>query len=112
MTQTANASTLVPTFQPDDDKHRRRIAVWATEVNKGNIQNTGTLTLSPSTVSTTVVDSRIGVGSFIGLMPLNASALSAEPAVFVSTQGKGSFTLTHGSSSDADKIFRYCILGV
>jgi hypothetical protein len=102
---------LVPTFQPEDVPHRRRIATWATEVNKGHINNTGTLTLGAATVSTIVVDSRVGPFSFIGMMPLTAKALSAEPTVYVSSQAKGTFTLAHSSTVSTTKTFRYCILG-
>jgi len=111
MTISANTQALVPTFQPDEEKHRRRIAAWATNVNQGGLQNTGTLTLAAATVSTTVVDSRISPFSFIGLMPITANALSAEPTVWVSTQSKGTFSLTHSASAAVDKQFRYCILG-
>lgn len=113
MTQDAtNASSLVPTYQPEDIRHRRRIANWATEVNKGNIQNTGSVTLVANAGTTTVTESRAGPNSFIGFMPLTANALSAEPTVYVSSQGKGTFTITHGNTASVDKTFRYCLLGV
>jgi hypothetical protein len=111
MTTSAGSSQLVPTFQPDEKHHRRRIATWAVEVNKGHIQNTGSVTLAASTLSTSVADSRVSPFSFIQFMPLTADALSAQPTVRVSAQTTGGFTIAHSSSASITKNFRYCILG-
>lgn len=111
MALSAGSGQLVPYFQPDEKHHRRVIATWAIEVNKGHIQNTGTVTLGTSTAQTVVTDSRASPFSFIGFMPLTAKALSAAPTVRVSSQTDGSFTIAHGNSVSNLKTFRYCILG-
>lgn len=111
MALSAGSGQLVPYFQPDEKHHRRVIATWATEVNKGHIQNTGQVTLAASTLSTSVTDARVSPFSFIGFMPLTADALSAQPTLRVSTQGDGFFTLSHATSGSVTKMFRYCILG-
>lgn len=111
MPTTADASVSVPVFQPDEERHRRKIADWSLQANQGHLQCVGNVTLAASTVSTTVADSRIGINSFVGLMPMTANALSAGPTVWVSTIGTGTFSLTHGNSASVDKTFRYCLLG-
>jgi hypothetical protein len=111
MSQSAGSGQLVPYFRADEQHHRRVIATWATEVNKGHIQNTGTVTLGTSTAQTVVVDSRASPFSFIAFMPLTAKALSAGPTVRVSSQTNGTFTITHGNSVSNVKTFRYCLLG-
>lgn len=111
MPTTADAGVSVPVFQPDQERHRRKIADWTLQANQGHIQCVGNVTLAASTVSTDVVDSRVGINSFIGLMPMTANALSAGPTAWVSTIGSGTFTITHANSATADKTFRYCLLG-
>lgn len=111
MASTAQAGVYVPTFQLDEQRHRKKIASWAQWINQGHLANVGNLTLLSGTVSTVVVDSRVSLNSFIGLEPTTANALSAAPKTFVSTTTKGSFTLTHASTGSGDCNFRYCLLG-
>ena len=111
MAATAQAGVSIPSFQPDEIRHRRNIATWAQWVNQGHLQNVGNITLVASSATTAVVDARVGVVSFIGFMPLTANALSAGPTVWVSSQSAGGFTITHANSASVDKSFRYSILG-
>lgn len=111
MPASAQAGVSIPTFQPDEIRHRRDIAQWSQWVNQGHLQDVGNVTLTPSTVSSVVVDSRISINSFVGFMPMTANALSAAPTLFVSTIATGSFTITHGNSASIDKTFRYALLG-
>lgn len=110
MPASANAQTSVPSFEPDETKHRRRIAAWAGEVMQGHINATGSVTLAANTVSTVVSDARVGINSVPVLQPATANALSAAPTVWVSTIGKQTFTITHANTSATDKTFRYVVL--
>lgn len=111
MAATAQAGVSIPTFQPDEIRHRRNIAAWSQWVNQGHLQNTGSVTLAAGAGTTVVIEDRCGAMTFIGFMPLTANALSAGPTVRVSSQSVGGFTITHANSAAADKTFRYCILG-
>lgn len=111
MPATAQAGIAVPTFQQDEQRHRQAISRWSLEINQGHIQCVGNVTLAVAAASTVVIDQRVGINSYIGLMPMTANALSAAPTCFVSTIGDGTFTITHGSSAAADKQFRYAVLG-
>lgn len=112
MALSAGSSVTVPYFQADEVRHRRKLAEWAKQANIGHIPVVGNVTLTASTVSTTVADKRVAPGSWIGLEPITANALSAAPTVWVSTFGIETFTITHASSASADKTFRYAVLGV
>lgn len=112
MALSAGSSVTVPYFQHDELQHRRKIAEWSKLVNQGHIPVVGNVTLTASTVSTTVADKRVAPGSWIGLVPITANALSAAPTVWVSTFGFETFTITHNNSASADKTYRYAVLGV
>src|ERR1700741_1749015 len=99
MALSAASGTKVPYYQQDEQRHRRKIAEWAKQANQGHIQCTGNVTLVASTVSTVVTDARVKPTSWIGLEPTTLNALSAQPTIFVSTFGDGTFTITHSSSA-------------
>lgn len=105
------AGVSVPVFQSDEIRHRRNIANWAVSITNGHLKNTRDMTLGAGVTTTTILDERVAVNSFIGFMPLTANALSAGPTVWVSSQSAGGFTITHASSAATDKAFRYCLLG-
>ena len=111
---TSAGSRLAPAgFVPDDTQHRRLIAQWMREAHQGHLGNTGSVTVQTSTVATAVVDSRIGAFSFIGFMPTTANAAQelGNGTLYVSSRSAGGFTITHASTTTADRAFVYCILG-
>lgn len=78
----------------------------------GQISCRGTVTLSPSTTSTVVVERRVSSESVIQLMPETISAATAVTSVYVSDRIRGeSFTLNHNSDPAVDRTFTYLILG-
>ena len=109
----AGSRSNVPGFTIDEVQHRRKISSWAFEVNRGHLNNTGTFTLTINVASTAITDERAGAFSFIGLMPqtANAAAELGNGTLYIATQGKKSFTITHANNAQADRTFRYCILG-
>ncbi len=112
MTVSAGSSVNVPYFQADEKIHRRKLAEWAKQANIGHIPVVGNVTLAAGATSTSVADARVAPGSWIGLVPITANALSAAPTVWVSTFGIEYFVITHANSASADKTFRYAVLGV
>lgn len=58
---------------------------------------------------TVLTDSRIGVSSYIGLMPLAEDAASDPP--WISSQQVGSATLSHSNDASPDRIYRIIIFG-
>jgi len=111
MALSANTGITVPVFQVDETKHRRALGNWSLEVNQGRINNAGSVTLGSATVQTVVADMRVGVNSFVGMMPTTANAASAQAGLYITTAA-GSFTIHHASSASTDRIFTYAVLGV
>lgn len=100
-------------FVPDEQQHRRLIAEWMRNAHQGRLGNIGSVTLGTSTAATSVVDSRVGAFSFIGLMPTTSNAAQEIGAgtIFISSRSAEGFTITHASTTTADRAYVYCILG-
>lgn len=78
---------------------------------RGYTNTVGTCTLTPSTVSTVVSDLNVHSASHVALTPLSANAAAALTGLYVSSRTTGSFTLTHASNAQTDKIFSYEVKG-
>lgn len=114
MASSATNRVSVPSgFVTDDAEFKRMTASWMLEANQGHLANTGTVTLTALVASTTVADARAGANSFIGFMPTTANAAAEIGAgtMYVSTQGKQQFIITHAVGAAVDRTFRYAILG-
>lgn len=112
MSSSANARvTVVPTLLSDDKQWKRGMATWALEASKGKLNNTGTVTLTSGVAATTITDARIGISTFIGLMPKTANAAGALSTTYISSQSKGAATVTHANAATGDRTFTYAILG-
>lgn len=83
------------------------------EAHQGHLGNIGNVTLTTSTAATSVTDFRVGQFSFISFMPTTANAAVelAAGTMFVSSRSAEGFTITHASTTTADRAFVYCILG-
>ena len=103
--------SLPPPYLTDDAEWKRAIGRWALEINQGHLANTGTVTLLSGTVSTVVVDARMGNNSFVNFMPTTANAAGELPTLYVATRGKQTFTITHSNAATGDRTFVYAILG-
>lgn len=112
-TSAGSRVSLVPGFLTDDPQWKRGVAAWMLEVNQGHLQNIGRVTLNANATDTTVTDARAGANSFIGFMPTTAAAAAelGGGTLYVATQGKQSFVVTHSNISATDRTYTYCILG-
>jgi len=90
-----------------------RIVQSIRDLYAGRSNAVGTVTLTESDTTTTVVALNIGPDSKIFLMPTtaNAAAEFAGGDLYVSSVGQGTFTITHASDSNADKTFFWVALG-
>ncbi|HWA45242.1 MAG TPA: hypothetical protein VHA10_18625 [Hypericibacter adhaerens] len=77
----------------------------------GKLNCTTTVTLTPGSTTTTLLDPRIGPASFIGFMPLTAHAATAKGGLHVSARTEGQAVLAHASTTDGDKSFGVVIIG-
>jgi len=107
-TSAGSRTALPPNYIDNDPEWKRKASLWMLEANQGRLNNVGTVTLLSGTVSTVVSDMRVGINSFIGLMPTTANAAAESPYINTTKQ---SFTITHANAATGDRTFRYCILG-
>lgn len=77
---------------------------------KMNVSDVLTVTLRANQTTTTLVDSRIGFFSVIGLEPVTANAAVARASLWYETTS-GSATLHHASDAAVDQDFKYFVLG-
>lgn len=91
----------------------RSLAAIVNRMNLGKLNCTGAVTLQPGQTATTVIDSRVTAGSFVGLSPLstNAAAELATGTLFVASRANGSFALAHANSPQSDRSFAYVVIG-
>jgi hypothetical protein len=79
------------------------------ELAAGASNSVSQVTLRPSLTTTVVSDPLATVESHIDLCPLTANAAAAQATTYVSSRGRGTFTLTHASAASTDRTFSYRI---
>jgi hypothetical protein len=90
----------------------REVSEVVNGVLNGKINSKGTITLSVSPETTTIIsDERISVESVILLSPKTANAASELSSVYFSDQSSGQATITHNLSSLTDRTYGYVVLG-
>ena len=110
MPSTANYP-VPPLKYTDTREWLRRIAQSVIGIMDGKINAVGTVTLTANAASTTLTDKRLGAESTVVLMPQTANAAAAIATTYIATQAAESATITHANNAQADKTFRYAILG-
>jgi hypothetical protein len=99
-----------PSLAPNETDLRKIVAVIIRLV-AGKTNNVTSVTLTAGATTTTLTDSRIGGGSFLGFSPTTATAATAMTKLYVSAKTKGSATLTHDNTADIDRTFNVLIVG-
>lgn len=111
MATSAGTRLIPPSFILDSLNHRRLISQWMQSAHQGHLGNVGTITLSPGTANTAVVDARVGPNSVIHLMPTTFNAAAALPTTYVANRTAEAFTIIHLNTATADRAYAYSILG-
>lgn len=85
------------------------VAEWMRQIARGNLLNTGSVTLTSST-SLTVVNTPLPSGvSHITLTPVTAAA-AGEPWYIAAQSPGASFTISHSvGASNTDRIFTWAV---
>lgn len=100
----------VPLRFADVNRWLEKIALAINVNDDGKTSNAGTVTLTASVTTTTVLDKRVGDDSGIYFSPTTANA--AGEALWVSTKTAGtSFVITHANAATVDRTFNYIIVG-
>jgi hypothetical protein len=77
------------------------------ELAAGRLNNGGTVTLTPSTTTTTVTRRGVGPRDHVTLTATTANAKTAAVAGLHVTTTEGAFTITHASNAAVDQTFTY-----
>lgn len=101
----------VAPYLEDRDQWLRDMAVVINNLVQGKSLNTGTVTLTANSATTTLTDDRIGPKTVITFMPTTANAATATGNLYVSARTNGSATLTHTNNAQTDRTFAYEITG-
>lgn len=107
----SNRPKTVPPTSSDPQQWQRTAQTVMQEINKGNINCTGQVTLAINSATTQVNDARAGPTSHIGFMPLSFNAAQEKRRLIVQSQGNGYFLIGHTNNGIDDRIYRYSIMG-
>lgn len=81
----------------------------------GNINPTGTLTLTANAATSTLTDPNLTPEKIVMWDPTTANAAAELAAgtlyVLTANRGAGSWTVTHANNAQADRTFRYLVIG-
>jgi hypothetical protein len=103
---------LVPETLANDVEHRRKLAQSVNLAMQGKLNAVVQVTLTPSSTTTTLIDSRIGASTGIFFSPLTNDAVTASiSGLHVSSQKNGQATLTHASAAAVDQTFNVLLIG-
>lgn len=113
MATSAGTRLSVPAFLEDEKEHRRLLTFWAQQAHIGHLANTGSVTLTANTTSTSVADARAGAAVFVQFLPMTASAANefGSGTIYMKTRNKQVFTIKHSNAASTDRTFTYCLLG-
>lgn len=107
----AKGYPTVSPFDEDEARHRRQIAEVVGNLMNGKSNNTGSVTLTANAATTTLSDARIGANSTILLMATTANAAGALATTYFDNFLDGSCRVNHANNAQADKTFRYAVIG-
>lgn len=93
------------------EKDTRSIVAVLQNAMRGKLNCTTTKTLTASSATTTITDTRIGPESVLLFMPTTANAATGLTALYVSARGNGTATLTHANNAQVDRTYAIAIIG-
>lgn len=81
----------------------------------GRLNATGTVTLTANSATTTLTDARLSIDSFVAFDPMTANAATelygATMYVLTANRTNGVWTITNANNANADRTFKYLIIG-
>jgi hypothetical protein len=82
-------------------------------IMRGKMNNTGSVTLTANSATTTLQDPRIGGGTVVTLGPTtaNAAAEIGNGTLYYNTPGSHSIVINHANNAQTDRTFNYVLNG-
>ena len=107
------STDLLPATWYNVNDFLRKVSLAVNNILRGKTNNTGAVTLTESSATTTLLDIRIGINSVILLQPTtaNASAEIGAGTIYFDDPGNGSVVINHANNVQTDRIFKYAIIG-
>lgn len=102
---------LAPLDFTDAREHRRKIAQAVNQALEGKVNSVGIFTLTINVATTVLDDTFITPNSAILVMPATANAAGELATMYFGTVGNQTATITHANNAQADRTFRYVVLG-
>jgi hypothetical protein len=91
------------------------IAEILRQMMTGKLNATGSVTLTANSATTTLTDSRLGIGSVVLFDPTTATAATelygATMYVLTANRSNGSWVITHANNATVTRTFKYLIIG-
>jgi hypothetical protein len=106
-----------PEYEPNHVNLLIKITRLLSGVMQGKTNNTGSVTLTANSATTTLTLSsgQVGNDTVVLFMPTTANAATefGAGALYVSARSvaNSTFTITHANNAQADRIFRYVLIG-
>lgn len=96
-----------------EEKDLHNIIRSLQQLAAGRSNGVGTVTLTVSAASTTVVDENCSVNTVPKLVPSTANAAAALATTYIpiATIENGSFVIQHANNTQADRTFSYALQG-
>lgn len=102
-------------YTPDHPGLLRRLGNAIKMLAQGKTNNTGTVTLTANSATTTITeaDGKIGLYTQIVLTPTTANAAAALTNIYLSARdvANKTITLTHTNNAQVDRTFLYHLVG-
>lgn len=107
------STDVLPSQWYDINDFLRKVVLAINNILRGKTNNTGSVTLTESSATTTLLDIRIGINSVILLQPTtaNASAEIGAGTIYFDDPGNGSIVINHANNAQTDRTFKYAIIG-
>lgn len=96
-----------------NEKDLTKLTLAINELASGRSNATGTVTLTAGAATTTATAPTCAAGSVPMLAPATANAATelGNGTLYISTVGKGSFTIAHANNGQSDRTFLFVCLG-
>lgn len=96
---------------PSGTDNKRFVAEMFRNIDSARLDWVGEFTLRANQTTTTLSDTRIALNSAVIWAPVSANAAASMNNLYLSTIASGSIILTHSNTADADKRYRFVIIG-
>jgi hypothetical protein len=113
---TASVNYLgAPEYEKNHENLLRKMIRVISGIMQGKTNNTGTITLTANSATTTLTlaKGRVGQSTGLFLMPTTSNAAGAISGLYISGRSipNSTMTITHANTATSDRTFTYALIG-